>query len=85
MYQIRCHRCDGSGRILKKVRGKGEDETLEWDGTLTSTWLANGMIEEDEANRIRENCKYRHEKTDYDDLLASGMSKDDAREQMCEK
>lgn len=85
MFQMRCGKCNGSGRIEKKVRGKGDDETLEWDGTLTSTWLANGMIEEEDAQRIRQNCKHRHEKTNYDDLLASGMSKEDARTQMVEK
>lgn len=42
-----------------------------------------GEIEEDEAMRIGEITRHRHEDTNYDELLARGFSKEDARE-FCE-
>lgn len=79
MYRALCKRCGGAGRIAKRVRGAGEDEILDWDGTLAATWLATGRIDRAEYDRIREICRIRHETTNYDELLAMGYSKEDAR------
>lgn len=48
--------------------------------TLTDCMEADGAIAPDEAARRRELARRRHEETDYDDLLARGLSKEDARE-----
>ena len=52
----------------------------EWDGTLTSTWQRNGEIDSEQAAKIRESAKRRHEETEYDSLLDSGVDKDTARD-----
>jgi len=41
-----------------------------------------GLIDEDECERVGEITRRRHETTSYDDLLARGMSRDDARDLM---
>lgn len=41
--------------------------------------LLAGEIDEDEARRIGRITRYRHENTDYEDLLKEGYSKDEAR------
>jgi len=43
-----------------------------------------GEIDYDEAQRIGEITRHRHEDTDYDELLAAGYSKDEARACMTE-
>ena len=50
-----------------------------WDGTLTSAWEANGLIDREQAENIREKVQRRHEETDYDDLLARGVDRETAR------
>lgn len=52
----------------------------EFDGTLTTAWLRNGLIDEDDAARIRNKVRDRHENTDYDSLLAQGYDRETARE-----
>jgi hypothetical protein len=45
----------------------------------TARALLAGYIDRAEAERIAAICRHRHEETNYDDLLASGMSKEEAR------
>ena len=52
------------------------------DSRTYQAYLA-GEIDEAEATRIGEYMEYRHEDTDYDDLLRQGYAKDDARAMMC--
>jgi hypothetical protein len=56
------------------------NEKEEWDGTLTSTWQRNGEIDSEQAAKIRETTKRRHEETEYDSLLDSGIDRDTARD-----
>lgn len=67
-----------------RQRRREEIESLAADlGVLSdSRTLAayrRGDIDADEARRIGEITRRRHETTNYDDLLAAGLSKDDAR------
>lgn len=48
-------------------------------GSKTLSAYIRGEIEEVEAKRIGEICRYRHEETDYDKLLSHGYCKEDAR------
>lgn len=48
----------------------------------TARALVYGQIDEATAKRIAEHCRHRHEDTNYDDLLAKGCSKDEARDMM---
>ncbi len=41
-----------------------------------------GKVELDDAKRIAENARWRHDETDYDELLGKGFSKEDARDLM---
>ena len=64
--------------LCKNPRCKKPEDT--WDGTITSTWLKNGYVTEQEAQDIREKCRKRHEETEYDQLLFDGYSKSEARQ-----
>lgn len=74
-----------TGENFKKIRDaieeerSGEKSEKFWDGTLSSAWEATGQIDSGEAAAIRAKCGHRHEETNYDELLASGMTKEDAR------
>jgi hypothetical protein len=46
----------------------------------TAKLLRSGEITRDQAERIAESCRHRHEDTQYDALLRAGVSRDDARE-----
>lgn len=48
-------------------------------------WLLDGEISQEEAMRIAEKCRHRHEDTDYEDLLAQGFDKEEARSMMSPK
>lgn len=65
--------------LLKSKNPQWDHPQDNWDGTITSTWLKYGYIDESQAAEIREQCRIRHEETDYDELLEQGYSKDDAR------
>lgn len=46
----------------------------------TGKWLRDGDISMEEAKRIAAIVTHRHEETNYDDLLRSGVDKSEARE-----
>jgi hypothetical protein len=65
--------------LLKSKNPQWDRPQDNWDGTITSTWLKYGYIDETKAAEIREQCRIRHEETDYDELLREGYDKESAR------
>jgi len=51
-------------------------------GSRALAWYLAGDIDADECRRIGAITRRRHEQTNYDDLLAHGLSKEDARVMM---
>ena len=51
-------------------------------GQIFLSWMRDEIDPDDIENiiRVMDKAKYRHEMTDYDELLSQGYSKDDARE-----
>ena len=67
---------------LRTTRAKVDDLSSDLGlapNSRTARALLAGYIDRAEAERIAAICRHRHEETNYDDLLASGMSKEDAR------
>jgi len=64
----------------KKRDEEVNDELGMPPGSKTGKWLRRGEISEEQAERIAEKCSHRHEETDYDNLLKSGVDKETARD-----
>ena len=75
--------------VQRKEQERKEREAEAWSMGLlpdsrTYAWYLQGDIGHEEAIRIGKITSYRHEQTNYDDLLRAGYDKDDARELMTE-
>lgn len=71
-------------RPPKKSRKQLREERLAELGidpsSRTAKWLTRGAIDEDQARLIAFKVEFRHERTNYDDLLDDGLERELARE-----
>jgi hypothetical protein len=72
-------RAEVAKRVVAEREALAENLGLLPDSRTFAAYL-RGEIEENEARGIGRYTAHRHEETDYDDLLARGVSKEDARE-----
>lgn len=72
-------RRQGADAMIAAARAAGRDEGAIRYDSLSERWEAMGEIDAEERGRIDTITARRHSATDYDDLLAAGYSRDDAR------
>jgi hypothetical protein len=77
-----------AARARREKKQREEERSLRalgiLPGTRTAAWLRRGDIDEDLAALIAFKAKFRHEHTDYDQLLPT-QDRDDARENLSER
>lgn len=70
-------------RLVKKSLKQLHEERLAELGiapdSRTAKWLTRGLIDEDQARLIAFKTEFRHERSNYDELLGDGYERDFAR------